>query len=155
MGVILEDDRNLMKYVTCFEDIKRYCDNNRDWLSHVTGKPCEKCCNYKQCLTTNKESRIDSAIFMDKADSRLPGWLFGFLTSNASLLNSIPASIYKKLYGMSPVTLPCPFNGKRFLKEISQYEKVYSLLLDEQSKMSYLNVIMYRLTLNREYVFRA
>lgn len=144
-----------MEYVTCFEDIKRYCDNNHDQMLRVTGKPCEKCCNYKCCLSVTKEMRIASVLSMKKDDSRLPGWLFDFAVSNTCLLNAVPAIVYKKLYGMSPIYLPCPFNGERFLKNLNQYEKVYFLLKDEWSKLSYINVLMYRLTLNIEFLYRA
>lgn len=142
-------------YVTTFDDIKHYCEANMESLTAMNNTHCEQCNSYKSCLLCTKEKRIDSILKMEATDSRLPNWFFSVITSKSSLLYSIPAFMYKKLYGLSPVNLPCPFQTKQFIDNISNYEKVYHLLSNETSKAVYLNVLMYRLTHNREYCYRA
>ena len=91
---------------------------------------------------------------MSRGSTRFPG-LFDLAMRRPSLLQMIPAWIYLRMYGAYNDQLPCPFNGVDITSHLDKIEKVYSLLTDEDSKLTLLNVLMYRLTLNREYVIRA
>ena len=91
---------------------------------------------------------------MNAKDSRFPK-LFSFVRSHPNLLYSIPQKVYSKMYGSYNNSLPCPFWTDKIFANLKQIETVYNMLYDYESKMTFLNVILYRLTLNRDFILRA
>lgn len=71
------------------------------------------------------------------------------------LLDMVPSRAYEKAYGLFSSYLPCQFNVRMILDHIDEIERVYNLFYDEECRRSYLNILLYRLTLNEDYVNRA
>lgn len=138
--------------VKTIEDIKKYCANNIEAISKIKGKPCEKCVNYRKCMIRSKEGQIESILEMKPEETRLPARAFLFAQSHPCFLQLTPASLYKHFYGISPAHLPCPFQGERIVENLDKITQVYEMLYDEQSKDTFLNVLMYRLTMNSDYI---
>lgn len=102
----------------------------------------------------NKEFRINGLLQMSLTESRFP-LLLNTLRKWPNIFYIVPASVYKSVYGLYQQIFSCPFNAEIILNSLVKIKNVYHLLKDEESKLVFLNLLMYRLTLNREYIQRA
>jgi len=131
-----------------FEEFKKYVFDNKSQLLMENGE-CKTCPKAKLCHKDNK-IKIISSIY-DLQSSRFP-MLLKITKRFPILLHLVHGSIYEKIYGFYPDILPCPFISSEVVKNIDNIEKVYNLLTDKNSKDIYLNLLMYRITLNRNYL---
>lgn len=142
------------KYITTLEDLRSFCIEFKNELSGINGK-CQGCIRYGKCLQICKEQHVDAALHMEAAESRFPG-LFNFMKSTPALFWCIPAVLYKMTYGSFRDNLSCQFcTGETILDNFNQIEKAFAILTDEQSKLTLINVLMYRLTMESDYILRA
>lgn len=141
------------KFILSMNDFNKYCQKKKDELNYITGQ-CDKCSQKKVCMLENKEFHIDGLLHMSTMETRFPK-LLDLLQNNPNIPYSIPATIYKSVYGLYQQTFSCPFNTALILNSFDKLEKIYNLLLDKTSQKVFLNLLMYRLTHNRDYVLRA
>ncbi len=144
------------EYILSLDDLKAFCERNRNTLSQYGGVygGCKKCKRYKECIYKSKCSYIDGITHMGLDDTRFPKML-GFLQNNVELLHAVPAKAFEKAYGLFSSYLPCQFDSHAIIENLDRISDVYTLLTDEESKLAFLNVLMYRLTLQTDYVLRA
>lgn len=140
-------------YILNFYELSDYCSKNADLLIKSDGN-CKHCLVHSKCLTDNRNEKIDAILSMEQKESRFPRVLSA-IQKNPEILDYVPAWIYEKRYGTYHDALPCPFNAKLIINNLHQIKEVYNLLSDAYSRMVYLNVIMYRLTVDPEYILRA
>ena len=140
-------------YVLSFEDFMSVCNTITSKHKQRNGD-CKNCSARRICRYDKKTRDIDAALLMGKEESRFPRMLSVF-QKNPSLLYIIPSTIYEKMYGTYHENLPCPFLSESFLQHIEEIKATYSILTDEESKNTLLNVLMYRLTFNKDYILRA
>ena len=115
---------------------------------------CSKCAYKRRCELDNKAHRIDSLTHMDLKDSRFSKMLKK-LKKNPNVFEYVPANIYRHMYGLPLKNIECQFRTKVIHDNLSNISKVYELLEDDESKRIFLNVLMYRLTMNSDYSLRA
>lgn len=135
-----------------FNDFKVYCESIKDKVSCVDGQ-CGACLQRKKCFFDNKECQINSLLHMKATESRFPK-LLKYLQKEPDILYAIPSILYKRLYGLYHQNFECPFNNNIIINNIVNIEKAYNLL-DKESQMIFLNILLYRLTQNRDYIYRA
>ena len=140
-------------YILNFNELKKFCNKNTDILINSDGD-CKHCLIYNNCMSDNRNEKIQAILSMEQKESRFPSVLC-LLQKYPGILGYIPACIYEKMYGKYHDAFPCPFNAKLIMDNLDRIEAVYNLLTDDYSRMVYLNVIMYRLTINVEYILRA
>lgn len=141
------------KYIVKFDEFKHYCEKVRKNAKNMDGN-CSHCIQKKFCYFDNKECLIDSLMHMESIDTRFPR-LLNFLQKRPEILYTLPSTLYKETYGLYQQNISCPFNANLIINSIDRIEKTYHLLNDKESQMTFLNILMYRLTLNREYAYRA
>ncbi len=141
------------EYVFSWESFRHYCENNYEKLNYVDGC-CNQCHNQRVCYLDNKRMQIDSLFNMELSESRFPK-ILKFLQSKPELINLVPAKLYKMAYGFYHRNFSCPFCTSTIFNNLQNLEKTYQLLFDDESKNIFLNVLMYRLTLNIDYILRA
>ena len=139
-----------------YVDIKRF---RQYWMETAAGIPsvngtCSGCPCRKVCKADRKLWNIDAIQHMSRVETRFP-WAFDLLKRNPTLMYAIPSSVYQKLYGTYHQNLPCPFLNLEILEHLDQIDEVCGMLYDDYSKQTYLNILMYRLTFNRDYALRA
>jgi len=140
-------------YILSFCELRNYCSNNADFLLKSDGN-CKHCLVHSNCLSDNRNEKIHSILSMEQKESRFPS-LLSAIQKHPGILDYIPAWIYEKAYGKYHNAFPCPFNAKLIINNLDQIEAAYDMLSDVYSRMVYLNVIMYRLTMDSEYILRA
>ncbi len=142
------------KYITSITDLKYFCEADIDRRKIINGE-CRGCPRYKECLQMNKEQNIDSAIHMLPDEFRFPG-LHKLVHNNPSFLWCIPPTIYKRVYGTFRRDLPCQFcSGEYLINNIEKIEEVLDILTDAYSRLVLLNILMYRMKIDPEYILRA
>lgn len=139
-------------FILTFKELKKFFENN-EALNNIDGC-CDKCSQKKFCYTDNKNFHIDGMLHMKTIESRFPK-LLDILQKHPNILYLIPSSVFKSFYGLYHQAFSCPFNTTLIFNNLVKIERVYNLLSDEISKMVFLNLIMYRITQNRDYVQRA
>lgn len=139
--------------VTNINDFKNFVFSQKDDLNTMNGQ-CNFCPKKALCLADNKTNTINSILSLEKDDTRF-AFLLEVVKHNKWMLKLVPAKLYKKIYGWYTDNLPCPFFAQKIIESIDKIEDVYNMLSDESSKRAYLNVLMYRLTFEREYVLSA
>ena len=140
-------------FIMTIEDLLSYAEANASSL--VTyGGDCKHCPRCKDCVVKSRDSYIEALLHMNGDATRFPG-LLRVAQRHKSALYLVPSEVYKRVYGLFSPFLPCPFDSKRILGNLDSIRKVYELLTDENSKTTFLNVLMYRLTTEADYVFRA
>ncbi len=147
-----EDRKMESNLIISFEEFQKYCEDNEKKFN-VTGQ-CHDCSVRSNCLFDNKEMQIDSLLHMNLDDSRFP-LLLNFLQKRPEALYYFPAKIYYAIYGLYHKVFSCPFISNSIFNNLNNIETVYQMLTDEESKLTFLNVLMYRLTQNRDYALRA
>lgn len=140
-------------YILNFDELSDYCSKNADFLLKSDGN-CKHCLIHSKCLYDNRNRKIDTILSREPKKSRFPRALSA-IQKNPGILDYVPVWIYEKRYGTYHDTLPCPFNAKLTINNLHQIKEVYDLLTDTYSRLVYLNVIMYRLTVDPEYILRA
>ena len=141
------------KYIVSFDNFKHYCEQFGESVKNIDGR-CFHCLQRTYCYFDNKECQIDSLLHMKSTKSRFPK-LLSFFPKRPDFLYVFPATLYKSAYGLYQQNISCPFNANTIINDINKLERTYHLLTDKESKMTFLNILMYRLTLNRDYVSRA
>lgn len=122
-------------------------------MEEETGK-CKECTMRTRCIFTDKENVINTLLSMDLDQSRFPKTL-GMLQNNPQTLYLVPAFVYEKLYGNGHESLDCPYISTEVWENTESIQRVYDLLTTENSKLSFLNILAYRMTLNKDYISRA
>lgn len=138
-------------YCLSLDDFLALLDENRAEM--VTGV-CKKCVKKKRCRFTDKEKLINTLLSMEPSQSRFPK-ILSMLQSNPQLLYSVPAFLYMKMYGNGRDYLECPYLSSKVYDNIDSVKAVYNLLTTQESKLCFLNILAYRITLNRDYISRA
>ena len=141
------------EFIVDYKRFRQFCTETAAGMSSVNGT-CSECPCRKICRADRKLWNIDAIQHMSRAETRFP-WAFDLLKRNPALLYAIPSSVYQKLYGTYHQNLPCPFMNREILEHLDQIGEVCDMLRDDRSKQTYLNVLMYRLTFNRDYALRA
>lgn len=137
-----------------FDGFKKYVIENKEQLIKMTGD-CNGCPKSRECHKDNKEKIMDYILDTDNAVTRFP-LLLKMVKKIPNVLNLVPGVIFEKLYGFyGTVYLPCPFAAKEIVEKLDKVERVYNLLSDEQSKEIFINLLMYRMTFNRDYVLKC
>ena len=146
------EGQEVLDHLATLESFIRYCDDNRDRLINIDGQ-CENCGIHKKCRNYNKYTNIMSIIKMNESEARFPGVFLRFVQSYPVVLHAIPAEIYYFLY-KNPgwAHLGCPFIAKQVIDNIENIKTAFSLLLNNKSRQVFLNILMFRLTLDLEYV---
>lgn len=67
----------------------------------------------------------------------------------------VPAWLYRKVYGNGHEYLECPYKTGEIVNNLANYGSVYDMLTSEESKLTFLNILAYRITFNRDYASRA
>ena len=141
-------------YCLALDDLFRILDKVRPkGMKEETGK-CKKCIMKTRCIFADKENVINTLLSMELDQSRFPKTLH-ILQSNPQFLYLVPAFVYEKMYGNGHESLDCPYMSAKVWENTESIQKVYDLLTTEYSKVSYLNVLAYRMTLNQNYISRA
>ena len=141
-------------FVQTLDSFMQFTENNQSKYQRFGGADCKECPRYKTCLIKSKNSYIETVLHLNENETRHPG-LLNVVKRRSFLLSMIPAVLYKKAWGMFSPHLACPFNSKVIFDNLEAINKTYSLFSDEDSKLVYLNVLMYRITLETDYILRA
>ncbi len=142
-----------IKYVTSFDAYIDECKRIVN-MRRTTKGDCKSCKLRTLCLQEYKRINIESVMSMESDKTRFP-LLLDATKGAPFVLESVPSVIFERMYGAYKGTLPCPFVAKAYCKHLKELRNVYDLLTDEQSKQVFLNILMYRITLNKEYIWRA
>lgn len=86
--------------------------------------------------------------------TRFPG-LLKSVQANKGLLYLVPSIAYEKAYRLFSSYLPCQFDAQMIAENMENISSVCHLLTNDISRLNYLNVLMYRLTLQTDYINRA
>lgn len=140
-------------FVLSFDEFQTFCKEIKSGNSLTDGN-CEHCKQKQSCKADRKLLTMYSIMHMPRNSTRFPV-LYDLAMRRPLLLQMLPAWVYLRIYGAYNEQLPCPFNGANIIAHLNEIEKTYALLGDEESKLTFLNVLMYRLTLNRDYAMRA
>ena len=140
-------------YIVSFEEFREYCEQKINTLAHVDGT-CQNCPIKSKCYSDNKEAQIDSLLHMKREDSRFPV-LLKLLQKRPDILSMVPENVFRYAYGFYHKGFSCPFCSTDILNNLNNIEQAYQLLTDEQSKLTFLNVLMFRLTQKRDYAMKA
>lgn len=127
-----------------------YIDKNCIELSACNGI-CENCPKKAICKKDFKEGIVSSILDLNPDNSRFPT-LLKCLKKVGFIFHLIPEPIYEKQYGFYTDSLPCPFDSSKIVDNTDKISAVYNLLSDDESKKTYANLLMYRMTFNKEYV---
>ena len=137
--------------IDTFEDFYLYIINNQNTYKNRTGF-CKNCPIKKECLRDNKLDQIESILNLSEKDSRYPR-LLNVIQQVPSFLHIIPRKVYSNMYGNHSFHLQCQFNSNIIVNKLEKIKAVYDALSDEESKKTFINVLMFRLTLDKEYLF--
>ena len=136
------------------EDFFRILDETHPKGVEEETENCTFCAMRKQCTFTDKEKVINTLLTMELEQSRIPK-ILRMLQKDPGILYLVPAFVYKKMYGNGREYLECPYKSTKVWENLKSIQKVYELLTTEYSKISFLNILAYRMTLNRDYISRA
>lgn len=140
-------------YITSFQAVLDECERITKSKIEINGN-CRTCFFRRACKQDKKERCIDSILHMEAKDTRFPHAL-SIVLRKPGLLHMTPSTVYEKLYGSYRDALPCPFQADLITRHLEDLKAVYELLEDTESRQTLLNTILYRLTLNRDYILRA
>ena len=141
------------EYILSLDNLRAFCERNRITLSQYGGD-CKKCKRHKECCYKSKEFYVDRLKHMELDDTKYPK-MIRMVQNHNDLLYVVPAKAYEKAWGLFSSYLPCQFDSSEIIENLDRISDVYTLLTDEESKLAFLNVLMYRLTLQTDYVLRA
>ncbi len=141
-------------FILSIDELISFVDSRKNEFLKISGGACRKCPRLLLCKKKSKESYIETIKHMDRDATRFPK-LLGFVQNHKALLEIVPSSIYRLAYGLFSPYLPCPFDSKIIVENIPKVKEAYELFDDSDSKLAFLNVLMYRLTLSTDYINRA
>lgn len=133
--------------------LKQYCEEHSSQLT-ASDNRCKGCSRYRNCLHLSKEWYIYAVLKMTNAETRFP-FLLKAANKHPGILSYVPAKVYQILYGFERGDLTCPYAGRNIAESLDRIEDALGLFSDENSCLTLLNVLMYRLTQNRDYALRA
>lgn len=142
------------EYILSFDDFQQYCEKNKQAICGVNGN-CKKCTHRCLCSLLDKQRTIEAILHMnDKEPCRFPRLLSVF-KKWPELLHMIPSQLYGCVIGRPKDTLGCIYDGSVILDNLDKIKDVLGILTDDESRLSLLNVLMFRLTMDRDYCLRA
>lgn len=129
-------------------DLNQYISKNRNVLSLVNGQ-CVICPIKLKCDKAFHNERKQGILCANAANTRYPK-LTNFFQNSPWILDMIPRGVFRIWGEYKKNPLGCPTVG--ISEHMEDIVKTYSLLDDELSRKTYLNVLMYRLTCDWNYL---
>lgn len=133
-----------------FEQFEEFVLKNENTLIKNTGE-CDICNKKRKCHNDNRIRIINAINNLSSDVTRFP-ILLNITNNIPFLLKLVPNRVFEKMYGFYCDHLPCPFASNEVVKNLDKIKRVYSVLTDQKSKKTLLNLLMYRITLEKNYV---
>lgn len=128
--------------------LRKYIEDNYSDLAKIDGK-CETCCIRKKCNKAHHIERINGILETDSKDTKFP-LLMALIKKIPFILYLIPRWIFQRWSGYHNNLLGCPTVG--IADHLEQICECYDILNDENSRQTYIAVLMYRLTYDARYL---
>lgn len=112
---------------------------------------CKKCVYKRKCHKLNKDNLINSILEPSPEETRYPFIKKHLIDRFPFLLGMVPVSVYNRFYHILDF-IDCPYRCDLFLENAGKIEDCYNLLSDDLSKKTFINLLMFRITLDYKYI---
>lgn len=112
---------------------------------------CKGCILKGKCKELNKRNLINSILEPLPEETRHPFLKKYLIDKFPFLLNIIPFSVYQSYYHLLEF-IDCPYRCDLFFGNEEKIRSCYNMLSDDLSKKTFINLLMFRVTLNHKYI---